>query len=85
MVSNQTGQAGHSLGGEVPDCMEHVCGVNPVVIWVRKEESLCLSTSMRRRCWPAYSPSSNTEQTGQLPLAAISTITAPQFLGQILN
>jgi len=36
MVSDEAGQARHCLRGEVPDCMKHICGVDPVVIWVRK-------------------------------------------------
>lgn len=38
VVSDEAGQAGHSLRGEVPDCVKHICGVDPVVIWVKTDK-----------------------------------------------
>lgn len=37
VVSNEARQTWHGLRGEVPDCMKYICGVDPVVIWVGKE------------------------------------------------
>lgn len=54
VVSNEAGQTRHSLRGEVPDCMKHICGVDPVVIWVRKRKqaySVCVTVSTRVHCW----------------------------------
>lgn len=37
VVSHEAGQARHRLRGEVPDCVKHICGMDPVVIWIRED------------------------------------------------
>lgn len=32
ILCHQGGQTGHRLSGEVPHCMQHISGMNPVVI-----------------------------------------------------
>lgn len=55
-----------------------------ILLWSGSgKESVCLSTSMRTRCWPAYGPPWHHEARRQHPLAASSVIASRQFLGQI--
>lgn len=63
VVSYEAGQAGYSLCCEVPDCMKHICSVDPVVIWVKREnkspQCVCGVLPSRVHCWAAHVSSNN--------------------------
>lgn len=40
ILSQQGGQTGHRLRGEVPHSVQHICCMNPVVIWEELNEML---------------------------------------------